>query len=66
MRSSGSALTSFDPEIERTTRDIRRADEEANIAQGILVEHQPLIYSNSEEEFTMEAVSPQTMEDYYK
>lgn len=66
MRNSGSALTLFNPEIERTAHAIKMALREANAAQGILVEYQPLISSNSEEEVTMTAIPPQTMKDYYK
>lgn len=66
MRNSGSTLIPFDPEIERTTRDIRRAVGEANITQRILVEDQALISFDYEEEIIMAVVPPQTMRDYCK
>lgn len=61
-----STLTSFDPEIERTTCVIRRVVKDANIAQGILVEDQLLVSSDSEEEIIMVAIPPQTKGDYCK
>lgn len=66
MRISGSALTSFDPEIERTAHAIKRAVREENITQWILVEDHPLISSDSEEEFIMVVIPPQTMGDLCK
>ena len=61
MRNSGSTLTLFDPEIERTTRGIRRVVREATLAQRILVEDNPLISSDAEKEITMTVVPPPTM-----
>lgn len=66
MRSSGSLLTLFDPEMERTVCAIRREVREVTLAQRILVEGQPLISSYIEEENTMEMVPPPTMGDYCK
>lgn len=66
MHNSGLTLAPFDPEIERTARAIRREVREANMAQGILVEDQPLISCDSEEEVTMIAIPPQTMGEYCK
>ena len=58
MRNSGSTLTLFDLEIERTACSIRRAVREATLAQRILVEDQPLVSFETEEEITMEAAPP--------
>lgn len=66
MRSSGSTLTPFDPKIERTTRAIRRANKKTTTTQRILVEDQPLISYDFEEEITMVVVPLQTMRDYCK
>lgn len=58
MHNSGSELSRFILEFERTARAIRRVVGEANIAQGILAKDQPLISSYSEEEVTMASIPP--------
>lgn len=62
----GSELTLFDPEIERIVRAIRRVVREASLAQRILVEDNPLISSDPEEEITMAVVPPPTMGNHCK
>lgn len=66
MRSLGSTLTLFDPEIERTAHAIRRVVREETLAQRILVEDNSLISSDTEEEINMEDKQPQTMRNYRK
>lgn len=67
MCNSGLTLTPFDPEIESTSRSIRRAVKEATLAQKFLVEDNLLIPSNAEEETIMDTVPPPpTMGNYCK
>ncbi|CAL5185729.1 unnamed protein product [Lathyrus oleraceus] len=66
MHNSRSTLTPFDSGIERVARDMMRTVREATLAQRILVEENPLISLDAEEDFTMEVVPPPIMGDYCK
>ena len=66
MRSSGSTLISLDPEIERTTRALKKAVREAAMDDGIPVEEQLSSSYNSEEKVTITVAPPLTMGDYCK
>ena len=61
MHNLGLVLTLFHPEIERIALAIRSAVREVTLSQRILVEDQPLISSDPEEEITMVVVPSQTI-----